>query len=79
LWVGKRVSSHSGIWRGEEGYDQFKGGLFQAKGSGDTPFFCQEKENTDILADFEHFEAQKVPKKLKICTKQLFGVVFKVL
>jgi hypothetical protein len=37
--------------------------FFQEKGSGGTPSFSQEKENSDILGNFGYFVAQKLPKK----------------
>jgi hypothetical protein len=37
------------------------------------PFFSQEKENIDILGNFGHFVAQKVPKYSKIVQNSVLG------
>jgi hypothetical protein len=44
---------------------------------GDTPFFSQEIENTDILGYFGHLVAQKVTKYSKNRSKNPFNVVLK--
>jgi hypothetical protein len=52
-----------------------KGGVsafFCRKGRG-YPFFSQEQEIIDILGDFGHFVAQKVPNYSKIVQNGLLG------
>jgi hypothetical protein len=68
----KQTIKHSGISGGI-----FRGGgegrPFYGEREGGTPFFSQEKENIDILGNFEHFVAQKVHKYSKIAQDTLLG------
>jgi hypothetical protein len=67
--AGKRRLIIVGYKGGMKGW----GGLafFWQKGRGGTPFLSQEKEKRDILGNFGHLAAYKVPKYSKIAQNSL--------